>query len=59
MCARNGSSIAPNTSAQVIPTLEPQSRLCTVTFFYEILNKDGVRRNEEIMKGAGAILRTR
>jgi len=38
-----------------MPTPEPQSRLFTGTFFYEINAQSGDDKNEEIMKNTDAI----
>jgi hypothetical protein len=51
MCERSGSINAPSATAQAMPTLEPQSRLFTSTFFYEIRVTDEAEQNEEVMKG--------
>jgi hypothetical protein len=55
MCDRSGNISAPRTAAQAIPTPEPQSRLFTGTFFYELMVQTGDEQNEEIMKGADVI----
>jgi len=38
-----------------MPTPEPQSRLFTGTFFYEMIDQTGDEQNEEIMKDAEVI----
>jgi hypothetical protein len=50
MCDRSGSINAPSATAQKMPTPEPQSRLFTGTFFYEMNVRSGDEQNEEIMK---------
>jgi hypothetical protein len=53
MCDRSGSINAPSATAQKMPTPEPQSRLFTGTFFYEMNVRSGDEQNEEIMKDVG------
>jgi hypothetical protein len=52
MCERSGNISAPRTTAQAMPTPEPQSRLFTGTFLYEMKIQTGDEQNEEIMKDA-------